>query len=336
MNDLIPDEFNRKLLYSFLAYSMMNHVNYQKACLLHGEKNSGKTTLVKILKEIFKGVLSQAHLNALSERFGKSVIKNKLLNIGDDLTPEPIKDDGVFKGLVTNPLVDIDEKNKEIITVRNITKFMFICNILPPLPENIDEAYYRRWVIIETRKTVPEPERNPNYVNEILVDLEGIINTIMVHVKDSQELSKHDFINRNKDLFLTHGISSYRFVLEQCKPKSEILESDYSSSYEIYKRYKEFCDEKGFKIKSRKLFSIDLANIGYPANQTALGWHFEDLVLKDKLLNLDIGNNENFIDITNNDYYFAGIFDIDESLTEDEKDYIENQYVKQNKDEIKE
>lgn len=92
------DDEVRSLFEEMIGYTLMRHVEYQKAFMFYGTGANGKSTLLDLIKTFIgnRNYVS-IDLSALTGRFAKAELEHKLANIGDDINNNDIRNSGELK-----------------------------------------------------------------------------------------------------------------------------------------------------------------------------------------------------------------------------------------------
>lgn len=134
----------------FVGYCMTLKINFKIAVMLIGERHSGKSTLEKIItKLIDKNNISAETLQGLSGKFNMFSLKNKVLNMTDELPSKTIYDNAPFKTITGGTeFVRGEEKRIQSGMFRQTSKLLFSANTVPESFDKEDEAYLVRWKLI--------------------------------------------------------------------------------------------------------------------------------------------------------------------------------------------
>jgi putative DNA primase/helicase len=154
-------EDREELILQMIGYLMFPNTKFQKAFVIHGVADSGKTTFID-----------------LGKRFKRANTRDKLVNIYDDLSfHKKIQDLSVFKTIVTNPSLSGELKHIQALgTWRNYCKQVFTCNQLPPIPLNTGDELWRRIILISCDKKVKNRDRNILDKITTQEELSGLLN----------------------------------------------------------------------------------------------------------------------------------------------------------------
>lgn len=135
-----------EVLGSLLTPSM----EYEKAVILYGEGQNGKSTLSDlILRFLGSQNVNGASLQDLTEnRFAKAGLYGKMANIFPDESGRMIEDSKTFKTLVSGDNVNAEHKGKAAFTFKNRAKLIMSCNEIPKSRDKTD-GNFRKYLIIE-------------------------------------------------------------------------------------------------------------------------------------------------------------------------------------------
>lgn len=172
------------LIYQMIAYFYMPSVKYGKAFMLYGETGTGKTTFLNILYQIIGSKnISGLSLLELQKRFQKTILRNSIVNIYDDLPNTPLTYNNVFRQVVTNSRLSGEIKGiQDHVSWNNRTKLINSCNELPPLKNDGNDAFFKRWVLIQCSEefknleTFSEDYRDKQWDDK---ELSGLLNKML-------------------------------------------------------------------------------------------------------------------------------------------------------------
>jgi len=243
ISEIVPEEY-RKLLYQIPAYCLFPDYKYEKAFMLVGSGENGKSTYLNLLR-IFLGEenVSQVSLqNLVYNRFAPARLIGKLANIFADIPSTEINSTGIFKMLTGEDTIDVEKKFKDAFAFKNRAKLIFSANELPPVNDRT-WAFWRRWILIEFPYKFDGKERpkDPDILKKLTEkeELSGFLNKI---IEEYVNLLQNGFdIEQTElgDIWMRKSNSVYAFV-------KDCLERDGNSSIpkeELYKNYVEYCEE---------------------------------------------------------------------------------------------
>lgn len=143
--DVLPDEDARRVVQMMAGYLLEVGNPLQKAFMLVGSGNNGKSTLLTVLTNLLGiGNISAEPLQSLSENnFAAYNLWGKLANICADIPSKAIRYAGVFKELTGGDPVRGERKFRDAFTFINNAKLLFSANELPEVNDRT-YAFWRR------------------------------------------------------------------------------------------------------------------------------------------------------------------------------------------------
>lgn len=175
-------------IYEMISYFIMPTLKYQKAFILYGPPKTGKTSFINLIQQFVGGahperLISHVPLQDFDTRFQISNLRNKLLNIFDDLRATRLTSQGRFRMSVTNPTITAETKYvNDHITWRNVCKNLFTCNQLPSVGRNTGEEFWRRWKLYDCFNEFDGAGRDLGMVNKRWSEseLSGLLNACIL------------------------------------------------------------------------------------------------------------------------------------------------------------
>lgn len=227
------------LIYQMIAYFFMPSVKYGKAFMLYGETGTGKTTFLNIISQIVDSKnISGLSLLELQKRFQKTILRYSIVNIYDDLPNAPLTYNNIFRQVVTNSRLTGEIKGiQDHVSWNNRTKLVYSCNELPPLKNDGDDAFFKRWVLIRCQnafrdlETFSEDYRDKQWDNK---ELSGLLNKILQAYKTLE--ANRGFPKKWNDIDYVRSIWNIDqnpvalFIKEKC----EVGESYYQIEKQLF------------------------------------------------------------------------------------------------------
>ncbi len=260
---------NVPLIYEMIGYILFGHIRHQKAFVVYGPASSGKTTFITLLMRFFGGnrpekTISQVKLQRLSKRFQSVNLKDKVINIYDDLPKSKVGESDMFRIVVTNETLGGELKFKGLyIYWRNRCKLLFTCTELPPIGRDEGDQFWRRWILEScftefknkdkmSAEDLDNPnvkEKNPNILNEICTpeEFSGLLNKALQAYRRLEERGhfpkEWDDIERVKGLWMI-DVNPVKLFLDEC---CEIIEGERTDYYEFINAVNEFRQQHNAK-----------------------------------------------------------------------------------------
>ncbi len=265
------------LIYELIAYVLMSHVKYQKAFILYGPTESGKSTLLELMNRFLAGndikergkIIEQYRLQDLGKRFRIANLMGKIMNQRPELPSKKVMDTEIFKMIVSDPFLKGELKNvQKTVAWRNRCKLLFSCNELPELPKDTGDDFWRRWILIpcyskfkDKDKMTQEDyddsttfEKNINILEKVCTSEEfsGLLNHVLeawIRLEE-REFFKFDDLEKIKSLWQIDVNPSKLFVDEHCEieEKYEVGYYDFISKNNEYREK----EHKAHSIRATK------------------------------------------------------------------------------------
>lgn len=239
----------------FIAYCLLPETNQKKALLLLGESNSGKSTMLFIVKYLIGSEnVSNVPLQYLSNPQYTPLLINKMVNIDADVAKDAAKYEREFKIITSGEAVSCNQKHIPTFEFVPKCKIILAANEFPRITDH-SNAFYNRLILIPCDKVFEEHEQNKNLVEELKKELPGIFNWVIEGLKKFKERGsfiKHDFMkDAIKDLENENTPSNYFF-----EEHIEIYMGGEIEKGDLFDKYKDWCDKSKHLALSTSRFSI--------------------------------------------------------------------------------
>lgn len=276
----VPDEADKEMLYQYFGLCMTADSSIQRFLVLTGQAGTGKSILIRIIENIIgKKNISNISLQQLNERFFPSSLLGKTLNSCADIPSKAMDTvDGIKKATGEDNII-YERKGKDAKSFRSYAKLLFSANEIPVNIDEKSEAIYRRMMILRI-------DRKPKKADAGLWNkIEPEIDYVMY-----QSLLALRRLYKNGDISVSEN--SNRSVLELYETADNVLafindclvkdsEGRVKQS-ELYKDYKQYCDDTGRNPVSVFGFNKNLRNKGYSTVQIHGNTHYMGLGYKEK------------------------------------------------------
>ncbi|TAM95846.1 MAG: DNA primase [Chitinophagaceae bacterium] len=267
LNEVLPDEYLRKILFEFLGYIFIHPstLKLEKALLLVGGGSNGKSVLFDIVLALlgYENVLSHSLQNLTNNKTGyhRADLADKLLNYCSELSG--ISDISIFKALVSNENVEARQIYGKPFNFINRCKLMFNCNELPSEVEHT-HAFFRRFFIIPFDVTIPEDKQDKHLAQKIIKsELPGVFNLIL---KGLQRLiSQQGFTHSDKAETALKDFREQSDSVQMFINEENYQKSNEKSVYlkELFNEYRSYCTDNGYRPVAMRKFSERLRKIGF-------------------------------------------------------------------------
>lgn len=153
-------------LFEFIGYCLVSRNKFQKVFFLLGPGATGKSTFCELVRRLFgPNNCSALSMQDLESTFMPAQLKDKIVNIGDDVSVNTLLDGYAIKILCGTLPIMVQQKYERPYELVNEAKFIFSCNKMPLFKDNTD-GLYRRLEIIEITNRIAPTKRNSNLLDE--------------------------------------------------------------------------------------------------------------------------------------------------------------------------
>jgi P4 family phage/plasmid primase-like protien len=238
----------------------------RKAFMLLGEGSNGKSTYLRMLKDILgrhnvASIPLQA-FTSLDYRFLWASLVGRLANIFADLPRTPLSYTGIFKVLTGEDDLILDRKGKEPIRgYTNYAKMIFSANELPET-RDLTHAFFRRWILVDFPNTFPE---DPTWYDRNVTP-EVRDQALTIGLEAMREILERGAFTGESDVkerWLEESDPIYRFVrdlerlnLARRDPGGMVAEKT------LYEIYTEWARIQGVNIVAKQVFTREIEKYG--------------------------------------------------------------------------
>ena len=259
LNDLTDGDQNTKyFLLQFMGciFSNVDGSRFKKSLFLVGKGDSGKSQ-AKLLTEMIldgdneiKGENYTAiDLEQLATRFGAATLYNKRLAGSSDMSSSFVNHLSVFKQITGGDSIQVENKGKDSFSMRYNGFLWFCCNEMPNFGGDKGKWVYDRMIIIKCDNVIPELKRDPNLIDKMYAEREGIVRKCVLAARNAIKTKKFDIPEtaiQEKEQFRIETNNTVRFCVE-CLQPLEDKETGNIRKPELYAVYREWCSKQGYK-----------------------------------------------------------------------------------------
>ena len=233
----------------------------EKAFFFLGSGGNGKSTIMKVLDNIFQTYM--AHVDMLDlqkDGFSKTALVDKLANSFSEISKMKQKDVGVFKAIASGDIQSVNSKFKDRFdSVIKVIQF-YSSNQMPEI-EEVNEGFIRRAHPIEFNQKIIK--KDP-YIDDKLNEPEERKRVLALLVRMAKFTKHHGFI------FEKTYKEKENTLLKKTNPINEFLDSgtvfrhpDYTIKKKaLYKLYRAYCDSNHYTPQNPIAFSKFLTKSG--------------------------------------------------------------------------
>lgn len=280
-----------EVIKDYMAYAMMGSEYPNRSILiLEGQRRTGKSTLLQLLKEIFGDCGAWSTIDALTSRFGDAELLEKRVAIYDEASP--FQDSKLIEKLKTlsgTKYLRVEEKGKQAYDALNHARLVISCNEVPRSGAS-DAALLDRLLIIPFKRFIESKdpfieakilESRDLIASEIAERIPRLVaNRLEIKQPDAmkQALNEYQLDNdpvadflENECEFLPIGTMKGFFELPDLEQlKFTALRSDKGEDGEpravalarLYEVFTDWAEEEGLKyVMSRKQFKKRMVSL---------------------------------------------------------------------------
>ena len=257
--------------------TMLDQINPpSKALLLYGPSRSGKSTFLRLVKEIAGADNTSAvTLHQLAtNQFAPADIDGKVLNVVADLSSGHVEDLSVFKTVTGGDAIRAERKFKQPYTFVNRALFAFSANRVPSVGED-SRAYEERMKPFLFGRTFAG-EEDPAIEEKMMEELPGILVRLVEALQRLRKRGKH--LPTRPDVAREFAQNSDRVKLFLAEGTTPDVAG--TSRPLLHRIYKEWSEDSGTKALSNQRFYDRLRSAGVGERRTGdRGFYFEVRIL---------------------------------------------------------
>jgi putative DNA primase/helicase len=233
--------------------------NLQKSLFFIGEGANGKSVFLETLAAVLNNV-SHLELSELFDRFKIAELEDKLANICTDVETSKVMD-ARFKKIVAGEPQSAERKFKEPFEFQPFAKILFSANDFIPTKDRT-HGYYRRFDILKFNRIFKTEEQKPELLQELKKEVPGIFNWAL---EGLERLSQQKWI-MTKSAYMENCHNEFKratnplqlFIEEEC-----VIEANATvDANELRSCYKQYCEDKGYKVLSDHKLGQELKRLG--------------------------------------------------------------------------
>jgi putative DNA primase/helicase len=295
LQKVLPNENSRKVLQEFSGYIFTN-LNLEKMLLLIGDGANGKSVFFNILISVLgrQNVLSYS-MGLFNEAHNRAKLVDVLLNYSSEKGSD-LKSD-IFKAMVSGETIQACKKYGHPFEIHNKVSFIVNANEFPKEVEQTN-AFFRRFLIVPFKVTIPESERDISLANKIIEnELPGVFNWILIGMRRLVENKKFTDcveVSEALDDFKKKSDSVALFIEEKGYKPSKYQQMTLA---ELYTLYKHFCYDDGYKPLGKKNFSERMEKRGFEKIRMsggAMGFYIQVAIEEEDFAEMELSEEPPF------------------------------------------
>uniref|UniRef100_B3EKL2 Phage/plasmid primase, P4 family n=1 Tax=Chlorobium phaeobacteroides (strain BS1) TaxID=331678 RepID=B3EKL2_CHLPB len=273
---VLPDPDSQRVLAEFVGYVFIRGLKLEKALMLYGGGANGKSVFFDILLALLgsdnASSYSLASLTDSRNTYYRAMLADKLVNYASEINSKV--EASIFKQLVSGEPVEARLPYGKPFILKEYAKLIFNANELPRDVEHTN-AYFRRFLIIPFTVTIPEREQDKELAGKIIAsELPGVFNWALEGLRrllQQKNLSNCDAARHAVDQYKRESDSVQMFVDGRALEPSGV---GFETLGDLYKDYKSFCADDGYRGLNKRNFSKRLEACGFEKVKRGIGWGF--------------------------------------------------------------
>ena len=257
LNEILENDQQKiSLLQEFFGYCLMPDIDQKKALLLLGETDTGKSTILFVLKDLLGGQVnvSNVPLQYLPNPQYTPLLINKMVNIDSDVNKNAGDYEREFKIITSGETVSCNQKHIPTFEFIPKCKIILAANIFPKITDH-SSAFYQRLILIPCDRRFSEQEMNRNLHNQLKEELPGIFNWVVegLHrLKKRGRFEQFDFMKDAVQELEDDNNPVNGFIEEHIQ-----IENDcYIEKGELFEKYRNWASKTSNYTLSIQRFSI--------------------------------------------------------------------------------
>lgn len=245
-------------LQEYLGYCLIPSTKAQKMLMLVGNGGEGKSRIGTVLRAIFGNNMVQNSLGKIeTNRFARADLEGSLLMVDDDMQMEALPQTNYIKSIVTaDAPMDLERKGMQSYQGELYTRFLGFGNGSIKALYDHSAGFYRRQIILTVRPRDPKREDDPKLAEKLIREKEGIF---LWCVAGLQRLIQQNYVFT----ISTRARENLRCAFRDANNVGEFLRSKgyfllspdgQTSSKELYRVYRQWCDDNVTHAMSAKVF----------------------------------------------------------------------------------
>jgi len=251
------------LVEEIFGYCATPDYSIQHAFLEVGGGENGKSTELNLMKAfIGKDNISNVPWQALEmNRFAKSALEGKLVNIFADLPSQSLNMTTSFKMLTGGDAIGTEKKFGSYFSFTNFARLIFSANKPPIVKDEDSYAFWRRWIIINFPNTFSGDKKDVNILTK-LTTKEALSGLLLLALDGLNRLNQNHKFSYNKtvdettEYYLKASDPVYSFVCDKC----EVDIGAKISKDVLFDNFLEYCKQIKMPLLKPNAFARALQN----------------------------------------------------------------------------
>lgn len=260
------------LLQEYMGLSLTPITKFQKMLWLIGEGSNGKSVILDIVKDLVGSEnYSIVPLADITSMFLTSQLRDKLVNIDQDMSKTVARAESMIKKIVAGESLTVQEKNKDPFQMEVFAKLWGAMNCLPET-KDYSHGFFRRVMILRFNRIITEDEQDRGLTEKLRGELPGIFNWALEGLERLERIDGFTKPASSKvelDNYKISGNPVAQFHSEHLR----VIDTGNSPSKgmlskKVFDEFEKFCRGQGLTSVSSSEFGKKLAALGIKGSKS--------------------------------------------------------------------
>lgn len=278
----ISDKTDQQTFWQYLGYCMTTDTRFQKFLMIKGKGGTGKSIAISFIQHIVgSGNYSSMSLQNLNQRFYPTGLFGKLLNACADIPSTAMESVDIIKKAVGEDTLLYEKKGQDPTQFNSYAKLLFSANEMPLNLDDKTNAYYRRLLVLDINRTIPEEEKDSQLKEKMCRESDYAIHMAMLALKQLYADNHFTESNHSKECIanLYRSADSVKAFTDDmlCHKSGEKMKRS-----DVYKMYEEYCEDNGRTPHGKSRFWEYMADKGFVIKRYSDGaYYFKDTTVQE-------------------------------------------------------
>lgn len=261
---LCCNEDDINTFYEYVGYCLARNMKLEKALMLNGNGQNGKSSILNLIEYTFKGCCTQLPFKKLFAKNGLQIVADNFFVYAHEMTSDYIKDATTFKEVLSNNAITVEDKYIKQHVISNYNcKFIYANNGATKMDASCVKAINRRLLHLQFDYDLRRDKYDAYFEKKWLTkeNAERLLYLAIEGLKRLQQRGEFKLSDRSQE-------ASDKYLMSMDNVKLWFEEYDDSILYEkvdsCYKKYKWYVDnDTNTKKVSKEKFKekiCELAN----------------------------------------------------------------------------
>lgn len=289
LNEIFENDSQKiSSLQEFFGYCLLPGNKQKKALLIVGESNTGKSTLLNVLRLVMgENNCSSVPLKCFHKDNQLPTMIGKLINIDADVGRDAAEYEPSFKIITGGDPIHCDPKYTTPFSFMPTCKVVLAANIFPKITDH-SSAFYNRLILIPLERIFKEEEQNKDLIDELSKELPGILNWTIEGLRQINKRGRfeiHEYIKEAVKILEDENNPVNLFFEEHI----EIEMNSFVEKGDLYEKYCGWCvrNNNGKLSKAhfstcihKKYYKQTTASAQHPQTRKRIWWNIKYVEFK--------------------------------------------------------